>query len=261
MSVGDLSPRALRVALSGIVDGGLDDDAVLRRFATVVWNALTEPGDGVAGRLVGVLGPVEALRALERGGGAPAAAAQAGIASEDYAKGVARWRPRMQRAAIDVSLAVARRTGVRLLVPDDPEWPSQVDDLGAHAPLCLWVKGDPGVLARLQPSVALVGARAATGYGEHVVMELAAELAGGGIPIVSGAAYGIDGMAHRAALAAGGLTVALLAGGVDRPYPSGHARADRADRSERRRGERGPVRVDPHEVEVLAEKQADLRAQ
>ena len=68
-----------------------------------------------------------------------------------------------------------------------------------------------------------MGARAATGYGEHVATELAAELAGRGVAVVSGAAYGIDGAAHRAALRAGGTTIALLAGGLDRPYPAGHA--------------------------------------
>ncbi len=70
--------------------------------------------------------------------------------------------------------------------------------------------------------VALVGARAASAYGEHVAMELSAGLARCGVAVISGAAYGIDGAAHRAALAAGGVTVALLAGGVDRPYPAGH---------------------------------------
>ena len=59
--------------------------------------------------------------------------------------------------------------------------------------------------AGCDPSVALVGARAATSYGDHVALELSADLAGGGIPVVSGGAYGIDGAAHRAALAVGGL--------------------------------------------------------
>jgi DNA processing protein len=72
-------------------------------------------------------------------------------------------------------------------------------------------------------SIALVGARAATGYGEHVAMESAAGLGARGFAIVSGGAYGIDGAAHRAALAGGHPTIAFLAGGVDRLYPAGHS--------------------------------------
>jgi DNA processing protein len=77
-------------------------------------------------------------------------------------------------------------------------------------------------VAALRKSIALVGARAATGYGEHVTMEASAGLVDRGFAIVSGAAYGIDGVAHRAALASHGHTVAFLAGGVDRFYPAGH---------------------------------------
>jgi DNA processing protein len=78
-------------------------------------------------------------------------------------------------------------------------------------------------LSSLGRSIALVGARAATGYGEHVAMESAAGLGARGFAIVSGGAYGIDGAAHRAALAAGRTTIAFLAGGVDRLYPAGHS--------------------------------------
>ncbi len=73
-----------------------------------------------------------------------------------------------------------------------------------------------------RPTVALVGARASTAYGEGVAADLAADLSASGAVIVSGAAYGIDGAAHRAALSTGGMTVAFLAGGVDRAYPRGH---------------------------------------
>jgi DNA processing protein len=68
-----------------------------------------------------------------------------------------------------------------------------------------------------------VGARAATSYGEHVASELAAGLAQSEVTVVSGAAYGIDGAAHRAALASDGRTFAYLAGGCDRSYPTGHS--------------------------------------
>lgn len=72
--------------------------------------------------------------------------------------------------------------------------------------------------------VSMVGARAASGYGEHVAADLAGDLAAGGAVIVSGGAYGIDGAVHRAALGVQGATIAFLAGGVDRAYPAGHHR-------------------------------------
>ena len=72
-------------------------------------------------------------------------------------------------------------------------------------------------------SAAIVGTRAATAYGEHVAADLAAGLVERDVAVVSGGAYGIDGAAHRAALAADGVTVAVLAGGIDIPYPAGHS--------------------------------------
>ncbi len=119
-------------------------------------------------------------------------------------------------------LRMAARRGVRLRIPSDRVWPEGLDDLGAHGPIALWTLGSEDVLRTAPRSIALVGARAATGYGEHIAMESAAGLVDRGFTIVSGAAYGIDGMAHRAALASGGGTIAFLAGGVDRFYPSGH---------------------------------------
>jgi DNA processing protein len=116
----------------------------------------------------------------------------------------------------------AARVGARLVIPSDPEWPAGLDELGVHAPLAIWVRGRAGALAGAMPAIALVGARAATGYGEHVAMESASGLVDRGFAVVSGGAYGIDGMAHRSALASGGTTVAFLAGGVDRFYPMGH---------------------------------------
>jgi DNA processing protein len=82
----------------------------------------------------------------------------------------------------------------------------------------------PGRLDEIaERAAAIVGTRASTTYGEHVAAELAAGLAERDVAVVSGGAYGIDGAAHRATLAADGLTVAVLAGGIDVPYPAGHA--------------------------------------
>ncbi|MDP9027838.1 MAG: DNA-processing protein DprA, partial [Actinomycetota bacterium] len=135
---------------------------------------------------------------------------------------VKRWRSRVSVPTALLSLRQAARFGVALLVPGDPDWPSGVDELGDHAPYALWARGDRTLLGRLERSIAIVGARAATGYGEHVTVEASAGLVDRGFTIVSGAAYGIDGIAHRAALASSGATVAFLAGGVDRFYPAGH---------------------------------------
>ncbi|MFV0319144.1 MAG: DNA-processing protein DprA [Microbacterium sp.] len=188
--------------------------------ARAVWSCLIEPGDGVAGRLIASFGSVDALQAAvadDRG-----AAHQAGIAGAEWRQAIERWEPRMSSALVRGALERAAVAGIQLLLPADARWPRQLDDLGDHAPVCLWVRGDTAAPTRTARSVGVVGARAATGYGEHVAMELAAELAGRGIAVVSGAAYGIDAAAHRAALAAGGTTIAILAGGADRAYPAGN---------------------------------------
>jgi DNA processing protein len=89
--------------------------------------------------------------------------------------------------------------------------------------LALWVTGPARLDDVAERAAAIVGTRASTGYGEHVAAELAAGLAERDVAVVSGGAYGIDGAAHRAALATDGLTVAVLAAGIDMPYPAGHA--------------------------------------
>jgi len=130
-------------------------------------------------------------------------------------------------------LAVLERLGGRLVTAADAEWPllaftafAGVDTKerpAAHPPLALWVTGPARLDEVAERAAAIVGTRAATAYGEHVAAELAAGLAERDVAVVSGGAYGVDGAAHRAALAADGLTVAVLAGGIDVSYPSGHA--------------------------------------
>jgi DNA processing protein len=144
------------------------------------------------------------------------------LTEEEAADALKRWQPRIASASALIALKQAIRLNVRLLIPGDPAWPEGMADLGLHGPIALWVRGNVSTMLSLEQSISLVGARAATGYGEHVTMEASASLVDRGYTIVSGAAYGIDGMAHRAALASSGQTVAFLAGGVDRFYPSGH---------------------------------------
>lgn len=208
--------RARNLVAPLLADGDEDPEAV---YAAAVWSGLAEGGDRVAGALVQALGAVDALRVvLDHADGRDAA----GVSAKEWSDAQDRWRPRLVQEELDQPFERAVARGVRLIAPGGVCWPGGLDDLGPHAPRCLWVRGDPWSLTRLGPSIALVGARAATGYGEHVTRELSAELAQRGFGVVSGAAYGIDAAAHRAALDAGGLTVALMAGGVDRPYPAGH---------------------------------------
>ncbi len=199
-------------------------------FARAAWTGIAEPGDRTAGLLVNALGASRALAAvIERWATEriiaevdPTARAGRAALGREVGDALARWRPRLNADAAVRALQSAARIGCRLAVPGDAEWPEGVDDLGVHAPIALWWRGQAESMAAMGRSFALVGARAATGYGEHVTMEASAGLVDRGYAIVSGAAYGIDGMAHRAALASNGVTVAFLAGGLDRFYPSGH---------------------------------------
>jgi DNA processing protein len=111
---------------------------------------------------------------------------------------------------------------VRRLRRRDPEYPVLLAAIH-DPPSEVFVRGS-GELADLsRPAVAIVGARACSAYGRSVARSLARELAAAGVVVVSGMARGIDGDAHRGALDAGGITVAVLGCGVDRDYPAAHA--------------------------------------
>jgi DNA processing protein len=140
------------------------------------------------------------------------------------------------RRFAEATLLRAAQLGARIVVPSDDEWPGRVEALATleleapgrvnrdvRPPLCIWVRGSWPLGPTLERSVAVVGARASTGYGNQVTAEIAAGLAENGWTVVSGGAFGIDAAAHRAAVLAGGITVAVLACGVDRPYPAGNA--------------------------------------
>lgn len=186
-------------------------------LARVAWSVLAEPGDGVAGALIEQLGATEALRVAL----SPAAGEGAGAGGRALAEGRARWQTRADPRSVADAIRGGRDVDARLVVPGDSAWPVALGDLGAHAPVVLWVRGDPDLL-RAAPRIAIVGARAASGYGEMLAGDFAGDLAAGGAVVVSGGAYGIDGAAHRAALGVDGKTIAFLAGGVDRAYPQGH---------------------------------------
>jgi DNA processing protein len=206
----------------------LDRNALRERFAMATWTGIAEPGDRMAGLVVEGMGAADSLEAIVARWPAvrwAAALRHAGvdeISDAEIDQAIERWRPRLKSEIALLALRQAARYATRLLTPGDEGWPAGVADLGLHGPIALWVRGREETLAALEKSISLVGARAATGYGEHITMEATAGLVDRGYAIVSGAAYGIDGVAHRTALASNGQTVAFLAGGVDRYYPSGH---------------------------------------
>jgi DNA processing protein len=112
--------------------------------------------------------------------------------------------------------------GFRFLGRNSPEFPPFLHAIHDPPPgLFLRGEAEPELLAR--PAVAVVGARACSGYGASVARSLARELAAAGLVVVSGLARGIDAEAHRGALEAGGTTVAVLGCGIDRDYPAAHA--------------------------------------
>lgn len=152
--------------------------------------------------------------------------AAARIVADPSAFGVAL---NVRQAATD-DLDRAAEIGARLITRDDPEWPSDrftvltAPQSSGRDPVALWARGPARLDAAVETAVAVIGSRCSTGYGDRVTGDLAGDLAFRGWTIISGAAFGVDGMAHRAALAVGGTTVAVLACGVDRPYPAQHDR-------------------------------------
>nr|WP_221218492.1 MULTISPECIES: DNA-processing protein DprA [unclassified Mycolicibacterium] len=176
------------------------------------------PCDEIAA-LVGELGPVEASYRV--------AAGEVSDALRD------RTAARRNIHAAEEDLNMIERRGGRLITPDDDEWPRLAfagfggsavrDKQQGRPPLVLWAIGPARLDEVAERSAAIVGTRACSSYGEHVAADLAAGLAEREVAVVSGGAYGIDGVAHRAALAVEGETVAVLAGGIDVLYPAGHS--------------------------------------
>jgi DNA processing protein len=216
------------------------------RLARAALTYLAEPGDPALGALLAVCDPAEVLAAILAD--TPSAVHQLGQAGEPgqgrqlgqgiqlgqaaragqpsraaLGRALDRWRVRLPKLPVGAGVADARRDGIRLVCPGDAEWPSVLDQLGPARPYALWLRGNADLRFACSRSVSVVGSRAATSYGAHVAGEMSADLGERGWAVVSGGAYGIDAAAHRGALAAEGVTIAVLACGVDYPYPAGHA--------------------------------------
>lgn len=186
------------------------------RSARVLLSMIGTPADVATGKLLTEVGAAELISIAEGDGTVP---------GMDHVE-AAVWRDHLHSGARPdhVATRMAEASSFRVIIPSDPDWPTALNDLGHRAPYALWAKGRTELLAEPLPQrITVTGARAATSYGAHVTDELCGDLAQSGRILVAGAAYGIEASAHRAALIRDANTIAVLASGVDRPYPAGHA--------------------------------------
>jgi DNA processing protein len=186
------------------------------RVARAALSRLSEPGDVRLGVLVDRLGASRVYDLLRE--------------EQDVSGVYTDVAARLRGLDPERELEQAAAQGIRFVCPEDDEWPLALGDLTGceplqnrgGAPLGLWVRGAHRLDEVCRSAVAVVGSRSATTYGAGVSSDLAARVAERGVTVVSGAAFGIDQAAHRGALAVKGMTVAVLACGVDRAYPSAH---------------------------------------
>jgi DNA processing protein len=209
--------------------GGVSDEVLLAR---AVLSRVAEPSSVAVWHLVEREGPVAAVAALRAG--------------RDGTERFAAAAARAAEADPIADLEAAQRHGIRLIAPESDEWPhfafaafeaparrrvaewvagnhKQNESGELMPPLALWVRGvlDPAAIGLR--SVAVVGSRHPTEYGQWVARDWAAKLTSRGFTVVSGGAHGIDTAAHRGALSMRGATVLVSAGGLERAYPPGNA--------------------------------------
>jgi DNA processing protein len=213
------------------VNDKLTDEA----YARATLSYLAEPADRWLGQLLRAHGAAATLDSIKSGhmlGTTGLAAGPAGPGAVGLPRGNAReamkgamerWRARLAEVPAPEDVLALRESGIRLVCPGDPEWPGQLADLGDDQPYALWLRGQADLRFCCLRSLAIVGSRAATAYGSYVAAEFAASVAARGLTVVSGGAFGVDAAAHRGALGADGVTVAVLACGVDLAYPAAHA--------------------------------------
>ena len=123
----------------------------------------------------------------------------------------------MQWQVKDLELEISKAGGV-FITPEDNDWPIALADL-ATPPIGLVIAGDRSVLLKLDKSISIVGSRQPTNYGLQLSYSLASQASLAQLVVVSGGAYGIDTASHQGALSVGGLSIAVLAGGINRLYP------------------------------------------
>ena len=193
--------------------------------AAATWSLLCEPGDSVAGMLRRILGVEESLFEIRR---AKSAKDILPLLTEDFFRApqfistledsLECWQRRLATVNVDRAIETIKSLDGFLLSADSPLWPRGLCDLGDSAPSLLWVLGHQKVFEN-SSTISVVGSRVASSYGLEVTRDLVSTAVRNGFVTISGGALGIDACAHKSALLAGGKTIAVMAGGLDRLYP------------------------------------------
>ena len=123
----------------------------------------------------------------------------------------------MQWQVKELEIEISKAGGL-FITPEDNDWPTSLADL-AMPPIGLVIAGDRSVLLKLDKSISIVGSRQPTNYGLQLSYSLASQASLAQLVVVSGGAYGIDTASHQGALSVGGISIAVLAGGINRLYP------------------------------------------
>jgi DNA processing protein len=194
---------------------------------------ITEPGDRMAGALARCLGKLSlvgllidgletrsVVEALQQRGQLDSCRQSFGDLEGTLADSRQRWLPRLSKSRLEHLFSQSAALKLKLVTAEDANWPTGLGDLQDSAPSMLFVEGDPVKLTKLSQAVSIVGSRLASSYGLQVTSSLVRELAQVARPTVSGGALGIDAQVHRSSIEQRISTVAVMAGGMDRKYPS-----------------------------------------
>ena len=198
---------------------------------------VTEPGDRMAGALTATVGRIRLIELLTDGfqvsrvidelsGSQAIDTLQEafGDLPATLSDSRQRWLPRFSKQSLTQTLQRCKQLRLALTLREDTNWPAGLDDLGFGAPAVIFSQGNEPVLGQLSSGVSIVGSRACTSYGLQVTEKLVAELGFSKRNTVSGGAIGIDSHVHNQSLKQSLPTVAVMAGGLDRKYPSSNSR-------------------------------------
>ncbi len=176
--------------------------------ALLVLAHVVEPHDEKLQLFIDRVGPLDAIEAIRRGA----------VPKRD-SEGL---QARLRTFSFATALRELDKCDARLVFRDSSEWPTQLDDLKHERPFALWVVGTPDLRLAALRSISIVGARLCTPYGTFIARDWSARFSDQGWVVISGGALGVDGAAHQGVLSVAGVTLCVLACGVDVAYPRAH---------------------------------------